>query len=70
MIKNSFSKFNGDNGSECDVGNVSSQVLSACLAESQFEGCAAQQLMAFRTAVLLGGPLFVIHWICRSRGGN
>ncbi len=34
MIKNSFSKFKGDNGSECDVGNVSSQALSACLAKS------------------------------------
>jgi hypothetical protein len=61
MIKNIFSKFKGDNGSECDVGNVSSQALSACLAKRQFEGCFAQELLPFRAAVLLGGPLFVIH---------
>jgi hypothetical protein len=31
MIKNSFSEFKGNNGAN---GNVSSQALSACLAES------------------------------------
>jgi hypothetical protein len=64
MIKNSFSEFEGDNGVESASGNVTSQALSACLAESQFEGCAAQQLPHFRAAVLLGGHLFEIHLIC------
>jgi hypothetical protein len=38
IIKNGFSEFEGYNGAESAV---SSQALSACLAESQFEGCAA-----------------------------
>ncbi len=37
MIKNSFTKFTGDYGLECAGGNISSQVLSACLQGSQFE---------------------------------
>jgi hypothetical protein len=47
MIKNSFSEFEGDNGSECSSGKVANQALSTCLAESNFEGCAAQQTAAF-----------------------
>ncbi len=70
IIKNSFSEFKKDNGSECAGGNVSSQMLSACLAQSQFQGCAAQQTLRFRAAVLLGGHLFVIYWICRHCGGD
>jgi hypothetical protein len=40
MIKNWFAEFEGDNWAEGAVGNISSQALSACLAESQFERCA------------------------------
>jgi hypothetical protein len=65
MIKNGFSEFEGNNGAESDGGNVPRQSLCACLAESQFEGCAAQQPLRFRATVLLGGHLFKIHWICR-----
>jgi hypothetical protein len=32
--------------------------LSACLAESQFQRCAAQQTLHFWAMVLLGGHLF------------
>ncbi len=32
-------------------GNVSSQALSACLVESQFEGCATQQTLRFQATV-------------------
>jgi uncharacterized protein YejL (UPF0352 family) len=39
-IKNVFSKFEGNNWAKIACGNISSQVLSACLAESQFKGCA------------------------------
>jgi hypothetical protein len=70
MIKNSFSKFKRDNRPECAGGNVFSQALSACLAESQFERCAARQPPRFQAAVWLGGHLFVIHWICRRCGGD
>jgi hypothetical protein len=36
-----FSEFEGDNWAKIACGNISSQALSACLAESQFKGCAA-----------------------------
>jgi hypothetical protein len=68
--QNSFSEFEGDNGVESASGNVRSQALSACLAESQFEGCAAQQPLHSRAAVLLGSYLFKIHWIRRRRGSD
>jgi hypothetical protein len=41
MIKNVFSEFEGNNWVKIACGNISSQALSACLAESQFKGCAA-----------------------------
>ncbi len=41
MIKNAFSEFEGDNWAKIACGNISSQALSTCLAESQFEGYAA-----------------------------
>jgi hypothetical protein len=41
MIKNDFPKFSGNNWAKIACGNISSQVLSACLEESQFKGCAA-----------------------------
>ncbi len=41
IIKNAFSEFEGDNWAKIAYGNISSQALSAYLAESQFEGCAA-----------------------------
>jgi hypothetical protein len=41
MVKNGFSEFNGNNWMKITCGNISSQGLSACLAESQFERCAA-----------------------------
>jgi hypothetical protein len=41
IIKNAFSEFEGNNWVKIACGNISSQALSACLAESQFEGCAA-----------------------------
>jgi hypothetical protein len=44
--------------------------LTACLAKSLFEGCAAQQTLRFRATVLLGGHFFVIHWIRRRSGGD
>jgi hypothetical protein len=34
MIKNSFSECKGDNGAKSASGNISSQALSACLAEN------------------------------------
>jgi hypothetical protein len=40
MIKNSLSEFEGDNGPESFSGKVTNQALRACLAESNFEGCA------------------------------
>jgi hypothetical protein len=36
-----FSEFEGNNWAKIACGNISSQALSACLAESQFKGCAA-----------------------------
>ncbi len=36
MIKNGFPEFKGDNSAEVACGNISSQALSASLAESQF----------------------------------
>jgi hypothetical protein len=36
MIENGFSEFEGNNGAKIACGNISSQALSACLAESQF----------------------------------
>jgi hypothetical protein len=41
MVKNVFSEFEGNNWAKIACGNVSSQALSASLAESQYEGCAA-----------------------------
>jgi hypothetical protein len=41
MCKNIFPEFLGDNWLEDASGNVTSQALSACLAESQFKVCAA-----------------------------
>ncbi len=58
MIKNVFSEFEGNNWAKSACGNVSSQALSACLAESQFRGCVAQQTLSFWATVLLGGHLF------------
>jgi hypothetical protein len=74
MIKNGFSEFEGNNegnnGAESASGNVTSQALSACLAESQFEGCATQQMLRFLAAVLLGSHLFEIHRVCRHCGSD
>jgi hypothetical protein len=70
MINTVFSKFEWDDWAKIACGNISSQALSACLAESQFKGCAAQQTPRFWATVLLGGHLFEIHWICRRRGGD
>ncbi len=41
MGKNILSEFEGDNWAKSASGNVTSQALSACLAESQFKRCAA-----------------------------
>jgi hypothetical protein len=68
MRKNIFSELEGDNWPENACGNISSQALGACLAESQFEGCAAQLALCFHATVLLGGHLFIIHWV--SHGGG
>jgi hypothetical protein len=65
-----FSEFEGNNWAKSASGNVSSQALSTCLAESQLKGCAAQQTLHFWATVLLGGHLFKIHWVCRQRGSN
>jgi hypothetical protein len=70
MIKIDFSDFKGNNWAKVACGNISGQALSTCLAESQFEGCAAQQALRFRARVLLGIHLSEIHWIRRRRGGN
>jgi hypothetical protein len=70
MIKNVFSELEGNNWAKIACGNISRQALSACLAESQFKGCATQQTPRFWATVLLGGHLFEIHWICRRHGGN
>jgi hypothetical protein len=70
MGKEILSELEGDNWAGSASGNVASQALSACLAESQFRGCAAQQTLRFWATILLGGHLFKIHWICRRRGGN
>ncbi len=47
LIKNVFSELEGNNWAKIACGNVSSQALSACMAESQFKGCAAQQTLRF-----------------------
>jgi hypothetical protein len=65
IIKNVFFEFEGNNWAKITCGNISSRALSACLAESQFKGCAAQQTLRFWATVLLGGHLFEIHWVCR-----
>ncbi len=41
MIENDFPEFKGHNWANIACRNISSQALSACLAESQLEGCAA-----------------------------
>jgi hypothetical protein len=68
MGENIFSEFEGNNWGKSASGNVASQALSTCLAESQFKRCAGQQMLRFWATVLLGGHLFEIHWICRRRG--
>jgi hypothetical protein len=70
MGKNIFLEFEGDNWAKSASGNVASQALSACLAESQFKRCATQQTLRFWATVLLGGHLLEVHWICRHRGGD
>jgi hypothetical protein len=40
VIKSVFSEFEGNNWAKIVCGIISSQALSACLAESQFKGCA------------------------------
>jgi hypothetical protein len=70
MSENIFSELEGNNWAKDASGNVASQALGACLAKSYFEGCAAQQALRFCAAVLLGGHLFEIHWICRRHGGD
>jgi hypothetical protein len=41
MMKKVFSELEGNIWAKIVCGNISSQALSACLAESQFKGCAA-----------------------------
>ncbi len=65
-----FLNFWGENWAKIACGKVYSQAWGACLAKSQFEGCAAQQALHFQAVVLLGSHLFEIHWILRQRGGN
>ncbi len=69
MIKNDFSESKGNNWEKIACGNISSQALSACLAESQFEECAPKTLR-FWAMVLLGSHLFEIYWVRRRRGGD
>jgi hypothetical protein len=52
MGKNIFSELDGYNWAKSASGNVTSQALSACLAESQFKECAAQQTLQFRSAAI------------------
>jgi hypothetical protein len=61
MVNNGFCEFKGNNWTKIACGNISSSALSACLAESQFERCAAQQALHFWAAVLLDGHLFKTH---------
>ncbi len=68
--ENIFSEREGNNWAKSASGNVASQALRTCLAESQFERCAAQQTLRFWATVLLCGHLFKIHWICHRRGGD
>jgi hypothetical protein len=70
MGKNIFSELEGNNWAKSARGNVASQALSACLAESQFKRCAAQQTLRFWATVLLGGHLFEIHGIRRRHRGD
>jgi hypothetical protein len=70
MVKNGFSEFKVNNWTKIACGNISSQALSACLAESHFKQYAAQQALRFRAADLLGSHLFEIQWIRRRRGSN
>jgi hypothetical protein len=60
----------GNNRAENAGGNITSLALSACLAKSQFEGCATQQMLRFRATVLLSSHLNKIHWICCRCGGD
>ncbi len=41
MQKKNLSELEGDNWAKNACGNITSQALGACLAESQFEECAA-----------------------------
>jgi hypothetical protein len=61
MRKKIFSELERYNWAENAGGNITSQALGACLAESQFVGCAAQQALRFCAMVLLGGHLLIIH---------
>jgi hypothetical protein len=70
IIKNIIPEVEGNNWAENASGNVTSQVLSACLVESQFEGYAAQQTLRFCEMVFLGGHLFEIQRICRCSGSD
>jgi hypothetical protein len=47
MGENILSEFEGDNWAKSASGNVASQALSTCLAESQFKRCATQQTVLF-----------------------
>jgi hypothetical protein len=44
MIKNVLSELEGDNWVKIACGNISSQALNACLAESQFKGTVQRKL--------------------------
>jgi hypothetical protein len=68
MRNNIFSELEGDNWVENAHGNITSHALGACLAESQFEGCSAQQALCFCAVVLLGSHPFVINWVCWRDG--
>jgi hypothetical protein len=70
MGENIFSELEGENRAKSASRNVTSQALSSCLAESNFEGCATQQLLRFWAALLLGSHLFEIHRIRRRGGGD
>jgi hypothetical protein len=46
-VKNILSQLEGVNWAENASGNITSQALGTYLADSQFEGCAAQQALRF-----------------------
>jgi hypothetical protein len=67
MGKSVFSEFLGDNGAKNACGNIASEALGACWAESQLEGCTAEQALCFCAAVLLGGDSLEVDWIDRHQ---